>query len=358
MMQVNDFTALKDELLSIDFIDINCNETERKFDFLLEHTITYANLLISNNDDIEKQREKFYLKIKARQKYKTETHFIRYLVVGNCNSNKNINCIRQYGGDRLKIDLEDKYNFKSDDIGQLKSLLKRLEKICIFSGTLLEYFKRDCQDLRDGKVWDDKQFNAEKWNDFMTYFGNGEIHKSIIHRNSRSSAIYNFGRYTHSSDKLLEDIQALFFQRKEVLALIIKELESADTSVESKKDDAPAPKAEEQGNNKPEPLNLTLIDIFEDISKYVHVMGLLVKKKNIQQHTFIWKDARKGHKSTIINILKNLCNKGYYKSKYAFVTNQFCIDIAKNTFNIEVKMSTAEKSKDSLDYIPYATAIS
>ena len=245
-MQVNNFTALKDELLSIDFIDINCNEIERNFDFLLDHTITYADLSISNNDDIEKQREKFYLKINARQKYKTETHLVRYLVVGNYNTNKNINCIYEYGGERLKIDLEDKYNLKGDDIGQLKSLLKRLEKICIFSTTLLEYFKRDYQNLRDGKVWEDKQFNAEKWNDFMTYFGNGESYKSVISKNSRSSATYNFGRWIHSTDVLLKDIYKLFFQRKGVLALIIKELEPADASGEGKKEDAPAPEDDKQ----------------------------------------------------------------------------------------------------------------
>lgn len=201
-MRDNNFTALKDKLLSIDFIDINSNETERNFDFLLNQTITYADLTISNNDDTEKQREKFYLTIKARQKYKTETHFVRYLKIGNTNTHETPHCIDSHKGRELKWELKDSYNIKSYDIYQLKSLLDRLEEICILSNTLLEYFKSDCQNLRDGKVWDDKQFNVERWNEFMNYFSNGESHKSITYKHSRASVIYNFGRWIHSTDGL------------------------------------------------------------------------------------------------------------------------------------------------------------
>ena len=134
-------------------------------------------------------------------------------------------------------------------------------------------------------------------------------------------------------------------------------LREALKQTDAKQLSTPAAKAEAQGNGEPENTKLKLIDIFEDISKYVHIMGLLVEKKNIQEHSFIWKDTCKGHKSTIINILKDLSNKGYYKSEYTPVTNQFCIDIAKNTFNIKIRMSTAEKAKHSIHYIPRPTTI-
>ena len=115
--------------------------------------------------------------------------------------------------------------------------------------------------------------------------------------------------------------------------------------------------ADEQGNGKPEAPNLTLIDIFEDTSKYVHIMGLLVSKGYLQENSFIWKDTKKGHLSAVVNIIKNLGNKGFYKKEYTPLANQFCIDVAKSTFNIELKMSTAEKAKDTFSWIPYPSTI-
>lgn len=104
------------------------------------------------------------------------------------------------------------------------------------------------------------------------------------------------------------------------------------------------------------PHNFELINVFEDTSKYVKIRDILVNKTYLEPITFIWKDTSNGHKSTLINIIKTLHLKGFFQNSHV-ITNEFCIDLIKNTYGIEVGISTAEKVKPNLDFIPYSTTI-
>lgn len=104
------------------------------------------------------------------------------------------------------------------------------------------------------------------------------------------------------------------------------------------------------------PHNFKVINVFEDTSKYVKIRDILVNKEYLEPITFIWKDTSNGHKSTLINIIKTLHLKGFFQNSHV-ITNEFCIDLVKNTYGIEVGVSTAEKVKPNLDFIPYSTTI-
>ncbi len=73
----------------------------------------------------------------------------------------------------------------------------------------------------------------------------------------------------------------------------------------------------------------------------------------------VWKDKKKGYKSVLICILKNLQLKGYYKGDI-ILTNEIYLRIAKNTFKVQIEINTAKKvDADYIDtsFIQYASTL-
>lgn len=104
---------------------------------------------------------------------------------------------------------------------------------------------------------------------------------------------------------------------------------------------------------------LTLLELFENTSKYNHVMNLLVEKGYCQADTFIWKDAKKGNKGYLAAILKYLHSQQYYKNNLRPTSEQIQ-SIAKNTFGWEMGIDTIKRSNPEqfdVSFLPAASEI-
>lgn len=116
------------------------------------------------------------------------------------------------------------------------------------------------------------------------------------------------------------------------------------------------PQLSEKETKQEQPL--TLDKVFDSVSKYKYIMELLVKKQFIQEHTYIWKDGRKGYKSLLISILKHLSWQNYYNINV--ISNDQIIEIAKNTFHVTVKKDTVKHANPknfNLNFIPLASTL-
>ena len=105
--------------------------------------------------------------------------------------------------------------------------------------------------------------------------------------------------------------------------------------------------------------NLTLLDLFESVSKYNYIMNLLADKGYCQPNTYIWKDEMKGNKGLLAAIIKYLHKQGYYKNNKK-PTNEQIILIAKNTFGWELKIDTVKRTNPNnfdLSFIPQSSTI-
>jgi hypothetical protein len=105
--------------------------------------------------------------------------------------------------------------------------------------------------------------------------------------------------------------------------------------------------------------NLTLLDLFESVSKYKYIMNLLVDKGYCQPNTYIWKDEMKGNKGLLAAIIKYLHKQGYYKNNKK-PTNEQIILIAKKTFGWELKIDTVKRANPNnfdLSFIPQSSTI-
>ena len=106
---------------------------------------------------------------------------------------------------------------------------------------------------------------------------------------------------------------------------------------------------------EPEKLEL----LFKSISKYNTIMEILVSKNLVQPNTYIWKDEKKGNKSYLAALIKNLHSKGYYKENTR-PTNPQIMAICKNSFGWDVGLDTI-KHINALDFdftfIPIASTI-
>lgn len=100
--------------------------------------------------------------------------------------------------------------------------------------------------------------------------------------------------------------------------------------------------------------------LFDSVSKYKAIMEILVSEKLVHADTYIWKDDKKGNKSYLAALIKDLHSKKYYK-KNTKPTNEQIVLICKNTFGWEVRIDTIKKAKPSgfdFNFIPLASTIS
>ena len=100
--------------------------------------------------------------------------------------------------------------------------------------------------------------------------------------------------------------------------------------------------------------SIQLSDLFQNNESYEKIMDILVNKGHCQPITFIWKDEKKGSKSILASLIKNLHAKGYLTEK---PSNDLILGIAKNTFGIDLKIDTVKQSKADkyiFKYIPSA----
>jgi len=99
---------------------------------------------------------------------------------------------------------------------------------------------------------------------------------------------------------------------------------------------------------------------FDSISKYKKIMDILVSNKFIASNTYIVTDERKGSKSILVAIIKDLHGKGYYRDNIK-PSNEEIQMICKNTFGLKISESTTKKAKPDnfdLSFIPFASTIS
>lgn len=102
-----------------------------------------------------------------------------------------------------------------------------------------------------------------------------------------------------------------------------------------------------------------LIELFDHTSKHKKVMNLLVEQEKIAPYTFIWRDFGGGYKSNVVSLIKDLQQKGYFKSSSPLNSNQ-TRTVIKNTFGVDVSVSTIKHAKFNareFAFIPPADAL-
>lgn len=85
-----------------------------------------------------------------------------------------------------------------------------------------------------------------------------------------------------------------------------------------------------------------LKDLFKDKNLYDKVIDILIDENYIEKGTLIWKDETNGRNTFVAGLVKVLYNKGYLSRS---AKNREIPFISKNTFNVVLSQSIAEKTK-------------
>lgn len=85
-----------------------------------------------------------------------------------------------------------------------------------------------------------------------------------------------------------------------------------------------------------------LKDLFNDENLYKKVIDILIDKNHIEKGTMIWKDETNGRNKFVAGLIKVLFYKGYLSRG---AKNREIPIISKNTFNVKLSQSIAEKTK-------------
>jgi len=112
----------------------------------------------------------------------------------------------------------------------------------------------------------------------------------------------------------------------------------------------------EQKQKAPLPDRLDLI--FDSVAKYKAVMEILVDQNLIHPNTYFVKDEGKGIKGYLPALIKDLHGKGYFNVR---PTNEQIKEICRNTFGMDVSLSTVKHSKSEdfpFGFIPPDSVIS
>lgn len=126
-----------------------------------------------------------------------------------------------------------------------------------------------------------------------------------------------------------------------------------ETKIDSREIDA------EQKTNEKSNRVERLDQLFEQTSKFLAVMQILVSEKLIEPNTYIWKDTTKGNKAFLAALIKDLHAKGYYKDKKPPEINTIEL-ICRNTFQWKIGIDTIKRAKPSgfdLSFIPPASTV-
>ena len=103
-----------------------------------------------------------------------------------------------------------------------------------------------------------------------------------------------------------------------------------------------------------------LVEVFKSVSKYSHIMDLLVEHNYCMPITYIWIDHSGGSMSFLAALLKYLQFQGYYK-KNKRLKNEQIKEIALNTFGYDIGIDTIKKASPNkiggLYFIPPASTI-
>ncbi len=104
---------------------------------------------------------------------------------------------------------------------------------------------------------------------------------------------------------------------------------------------------------------LMLCNLFESISKYKFIMNLLVEQNYCEANTFIWKYGGKGNKGLLVDFIKDLHVKKYYRDNKRPTIKQIK-EIAQNTFGLNISTDTIKRAKPGeiqFPFIPLAPTI-
>jgi len=96
-------------------------------------------------------------------------------------------------------------------------------------------------------------------------------------------------------------------------------------------DQAEPQKLLSQKQNQTSNTTLKLIDVFESVANYNHIMRMFAEWGYIDSENN-WICKLNGKRALLAGILKYLCTKGYYKDSFSKITHQQIKDIIINTF--------------------------
>lgn len=100
--------------------------------------------------------------------------------------------------------------------------------------------------------------------------------------------------------------------------------------------------------------NVKLIDCFKSVSDYSKIMLLLSNKELIEPNTHFWINSKAANKAFIVNLIKALQAKGYFKKEIS-LNYKLAKSIILNTFNVEIKSNRTyykEVRFQYYDFIP------
>lgn len=262
--------------------------------------------------------------------------------------------------DRLKYNeiqtqIETKFEvLKSKIVTPIKSKAKELN-ICDFSNEPLYKWYGVESDLRQLT----KNFNTNDLKEILKYKNQYIEYRTNTHESFLSLQFF--------FDELDEITKVLFDYFKDVDHNEYKNFEvetkKADTineltelakqgykveipihSVFNHSNDTKTKKTKQPSENKEkqEPPAEHLKDLFEDKNLYDKVIDILIDENYIEKGTLIWKDETNGRNTFVAGLIKVLYNKGYLSRK---AKNKEIPLISKNTFNVVLSKSIAEKTK-------------
>jgi|GEM_PF-5314524 hypothetical protein len=166
----------------------------------------------------------------------------------------------------------------------------------------------------------------------------------------------NDAKYLFDIDLFKDDIPYL---KNEIEKPIKKIPDPISVTTLLPKSETKTPQTKITANNYGIEKPLKLSDIFESISKYSHIMNLLVEKGYCQPNTFLWKDEKKTNKASVVSLIKYLHTQGFYLDNKKPTTNQIKL-IAQNTFGVTISESLIKQHKTNehqVKFIPIASTI-
>ncbi len=251
-----------------------------------------------------------------------ETYFLREYKIAN--RDKFIEADEFFNGCLKVVEVWEK-DFEKESFTYLKELINTLEKtkdgtipINAMNGKPIKQSKQDIIEYYEGEIK-----NVQK--NGIVASKNAGITKTLYLPTDNGRISYNL---TYFELLLIKHSILIAFQKNQPEQLP-KEKVLQPQLDDKKEDEQP----------------VYLIHLFEYTSKYYKIMKILADKGYIEPNTDIWKDEKKGNKSLLISLIKDLRNKGYFKENMK-PTNQTIINICKNTFGATININTAKHANN------------
>lgn len=236
--------------------------------------------------------------------------------------------------------------YHSKNINEFKKVIEKQRQIFLKFGTTLDKISSKLMESRYSIEY------LENFDSIKSFLNSKGL---ISPKNRKEFFDWYFKQIAKSNPKLkLTDLDSYpkldRFDILEFSQLLTKEAESEFIKNKNK-----------LNNKVTEPFkNIKLVDCFKSVSDYTKIMLLLSEKELIEPNTHYWIDSKSANKAYIINLIKSLKSKGYFKKEIS-LKYELAKSIIFNTFNVEVKSNRTyykELNAKEFDFIPTESAIS